>query len=98
TCSLAWCQGSKMIDAYTIGITLALDNGVAKGLATIRRDLTALNGVLEGSAMRLKHLTRAAADLRIRPGVAESINKTSTTPARGHGDESAPIPSEPSGL
>lgn len=42
--------------------------------------------------MRLKHLTRAAADLRIGPGIAEPISKGSTTPAREHGDESAPVP------
>jgi len=87
-----------MIDAYTIGITLALDNGVSEGLATIRRDLIALNGVVENSAMRLAHLTRAAADLQIRPGVAEPITRSSTTPAGGHGDESRPIPSGSSGL
>ena len=60
-----------MIDAYTIGITLALDNGVSAGLATIRRDLIALNSVVDGSATRLKHLTRAAADLHSHPGVVE---------------------------
>ena len=32
-----------MIDAYTIGITLALDNGVAAGIAAIRQDLAALD-------------------------------------------------------
>src|SRR5580698_3359278 len=82
-----------MIDAYTIGITLALDNGVSVGLATIRRDLIALNGVVEGSGMRLKHLTRAAAALQIGPGVANSNNKSSTAPVRGHGDRAITAPS-----
>jgi hypothetical protein len=75
-----------MIDAYTIGITLALDNGVSVGLATIRRDLIALNGVVEGSGMRLKNLTRAAAALQIRPGIADSNSKSPTAPVRGRGD------------
>src|SRR5580704_17886579 len=75
-----------MIDAYTIGITLALDNGVSEGLATIRRDLLALNGVVEGSGTRLKHLTCAAAALQIRPGIADSNSKNSTAPMRADGD------------
>jgi hypothetical protein len=83
-----------MIDAYTIGITLALDNGVSEGLATIRRDLVALNGVVEGGATRLKDLTRAASDLQVGAGVAEPINKSSIAPAGGHGDGSIPVPSD----
>src|SRR5580704_13260148 len=84
-----------MIDAYTIGITLALDNGVSEGLATIHRDLVALNGVVEGSATRLKHLKRAAADLQIRPSIAEPITGHSATPVPGNDDGAMPIPSEP---
>jgi hypothetical protein len=61
-----------MIDAYEIGITLALDNGVSEGLATIRRDLIALNAVVDSSATRLKHLTRAAGDLRIGRTIPEA--------------------------
>lgn len=82
-----------MIDAYTIGITLALDNGVSEGLATIRRDLIALDGVVEGSGTRLKHLTRAAAALQIRSGIVDSNNKSSTAPVRGHGDRTISAPS-----
>jgi hypothetical protein len=82
-----------MIDAYTIGITLALDNGISVGLATIRRDLIALNGVVEGSGVRLQHLTRAAAGLQIGPGIADSNNESSTAPARGHGDRAITAPS-----
>ena len=76
----------------------ALDNGVSAGLATIRRDLVALNGVVEGSATRLKHLTRAAADLQVGPGVAEPIDKGSTAPARKNCGGSIPIPSDPQRL
>jgi hypothetical protein len=82
-----------MIDAYTIGITLALDNGVSEGLATIRRDLIALNGVVEGSGTRLKHLTNAAAALRVRPDSADSNNKASTAPVRRHDDRAISAPS-----
>jgi hypothetical protein len=81
-----------MIDAYTIGITLALDNGVSAGLATIRRDLVALNSVVEGSATRLKDLTRAAADLQVGSRVAEPINQSSTAPVLRDGDGSVPAP------
>jgi hypothetical protein len=83
-----------MIDAYTIGITLALDNGVSEGLATIRRDLIALNGVVEGSATRLTHLARAAADLQFYPSVVEQISKGQTPPARRHDDGTLPLPTD----
>jgi hypothetical protein len=83
-----------MIDAYTIGITLALDNGVSEGLATIRRDLIALNGVVDGSATRLTHLTRAAADLQFHPGIVERISKGQTPPARGGGDKTLTLPTD----
>jgi hypothetical protein len=82
-----------MIDAYTIGITLALDNGVSEGLATIRRDLVALNGVVEGSATGLKDLTRAATHLQVGSGVAQPINRGSTAPSSALGDGSIPFPS-----
>jgi hypothetical protein len=82
-----------MIDAYIIGINLVLENGVSVGVATIRRDLIALNGVVEGSGMRLKHLTRAAAALQIGPGIADSNNKGSTAPMRGHSERAITAPS-----
>ena len=87
-----------MIDAYTIGITLALDNGVSEGLATIRRDLIALNGVVEGSGTRLKYLTHAAAGLQIHPGTVDPGNKDSTAPVRRHDDGAVSIPSGSSSL
>jgi len=79
-----------MIDAHKIGITLALDNGVSEGLATIRRDLSPLNDVVEGSATRLRHLARAAADLGIGSDATEPVNKSSTPPAHGRGREGIP--------
>lgn len=46
-----------MEDAYTIGITLALENGVSEGLAIIRRDLDNVN-------LALAHSMRGFAGLR----------------------------------
>jgi hypothetical protein len=51
-----------VLDAYTVGITLALNNGVSDGVAAIRRDLMDLNQVAESSAnalTRVQHLTDA---------------------------------------
>ena len=52
--------GAAMIDAYTIGITLALNNGVADGIAAIRRDLAALDRAVDASAGRPGAAPRAA--------------------------------------
>jgi len=48
-----------MDDAYTIGITLALDNGVSEGLAIIRRDLEMLNRAVSQTMGGLAGLRRA---------------------------------------
>jgi len=48
-----------MDDAYTIGITLALENGVSEGLAIIRRDLEALDLAIAHTADGLAGLRRA---------------------------------------
>ena len=59
-----------MIDAYTIGITLALNNGVSEGVAAIRRDLEALDRAVDASAAGLAHLRQAAeAPLLERPPI-----------------------------
>ncbi len=47
-----------MIDAYTIGITLALEDGVSAGLATIRADLAVLDRTIAGTAAGLLALRR----------------------------------------
>ncbi len=49
-----------MIDAYTIGITLALNNGVADGIAAIRRDLASLDRAVQASAAGLAQLRSLA--------------------------------------
>jgi len=52
-----------MNDAYTIGITLALDNGVSEGIAVIRRDLASLDAAVAGSMAGLAQLRAAAAGI-----------------------------------
>ena len=52
-----------MIDAYKIGIRLALDNGVSAGLAVVRRDLAALDAAIAHSAAGLVALQKLAGGL-----------------------------------
>ena len=54
-----------MIDAYTIGITLALDNGVASGIAAIRQDLAALDRAVASSAAGLLLMRRLSESLKV---------------------------------
>lgn len=54
-----------MIDAYTIGITLALDNGVTSGIATIRQDLAALDRAVAASTIGLLAIRRLADGLDV---------------------------------
>lgn len=49
-----------MIDAYTIGITLALDDGVSAGVAAIARDLAALDRAIDAGTLRLTKLRQVA--------------------------------------
>jgi hypothetical protein len=49
-----------MIDAYTIGITLALEDGASEGILAIRRDLAALDVAVADSAARLLELRSLA--------------------------------------
>ena len=53
-----------MIDAYTIGITLALDNGVASGIAAIRQDLAALDRAVASSTAGLLIMRRLSESLK----------------------------------
>lgn len=57
-----------MIDAYEIGIRLALENGVSEGLAVIRRDLSALDAAIAHSAAGLTALQQLAAGV-LTPGL-----------------------------
>lgn len=47
-----------MIDAYTIGIKLALEDGVSAGIAAIRQDLATLDRAIESTAAGLIALRR----------------------------------------
>ena len=49
-----------MIDAATIGITLALNNGVSDGIALIRRELAGLDAAVAASAVGLTRLSALA--------------------------------------
>ncbi len=59
-----------MIEAYEIGIRLALDDGISAGVQAIRRELVELDRVVEASSVRLASL-RAAAGFVAIPSVAE---------------------------
>ena len=50
-----------MIEAYEIGIKLALQDGVSGGIAAIRRDLGALDQAIARTALRLEALARIGA-------------------------------------
>ena len=54
-----------MIDAYTIGITLALNDGVSTGIASIRRELGMLGLAIAGSAAGLRTLHRLGQQLAV---------------------------------
>lgn len=54
-----------MTDDYTVGIALALDNGVSEGLASIYHEFSTLNGVIDSSAAGLKQLAQIANQLRV---------------------------------
>ncbi len=58
-----------MIEAYTIGISLALDSGVGEGLAAIRQDLAAVDEATRLAAGNLEQLKQAAAAM---PAAAEA--------------------------
>lgn len=84
-----------MNDAYTVGITLSLDDEVSSGIAAIRGDLEGLNQALGESLAELADLRRAAgpalstlaqATAAVRPA------KTVKTPAAASEAPSSPQP------
>jgi hypothetical protein len=62
--SMASWQEPGVTDAYTIGVTLALSNGISEGIAVIRQDLVSLGRTMAASPIGLEHLTRLAEGLR----------------------------------
>ncbi len=67
-----------MIDAYTIGVTLALEDGVSEGIEAIRRDLAQLDVAVAQSEARLLQLRELATEAglavqAVRPGQTERL-------------------------
>jgi hypothetical protein len=54
-----------MADPYSVGIALALDNGVSEGLASICQDLGTLNRAIDNSATGLKQLGHIADQMKV---------------------------------
>ena len=54
-----------MIDAYTIGISIALDDGVSEGIAQIRRKLVALDAATRSSISQVELLRQVAATVTV---------------------------------
>jgi hypothetical protein len=67
-----------MIDAYTIGITLALNNGVTEGIIAIRRDLHDLDKAVQSSSAGLMQL-RVLAGSAVAGATAEMARLLATT-------------------
>ena len=59
-----------MIDAYTIGVTLALEDGVSGGLVTLRRELALLDSAIARSAAGLDDLYQLGRQLGIASAAA----------------------------
>ena len=81
-----------MIEAFEIGITLALDNGVASGIAAIRQDLDALDRAIANSSAGLATLRSLSAG--IQPPAFQSTNMWSVNtvhPAK-QSPAASPIP------
>lgn len=83
-----------MIEAYTVGITLALENGVSEGLAVIRRDLGTVNRAVEGSAVGLRHLKRLADHSPLGPRAAALGTESGKSQARSRKSGGAPNQSD----
>lgn len=63
-----------MIDAYTIGIRLALDDGVSAGIAAVRRDLATLDQAIALTAAGLVALRRLGEEISVvGPGVVHRV-------------------------
>ena len=80
-----------MIDAYTIGVRLALTDELSVGLRQVRRDLAALDRASAGSAARLRELGRigirtgaTAAPMPVRRESAVSDGLVSREPPARH--------------
>jgi hypothetical protein len=82
-----------MIDAYTIGITLALEDGVSDGITAIRQDLTQLDAAVAESTSRILMLRRLAADAGLSAPAGHTIQ--SDTIVRPSGSDRQVAPASP---
>lgn len=80
-----------MIEAYEIGIRLALDDGVSAGVDAIRRDLVSLNQVIDASLANLGALRQAAAAL-VAPIAPEPRARKEQQPVDPSGSDEATAP------
>ena len=85
-----------MIDAYEIGITLALDNGAEMGIAAIRRDLAALDRAVAVSSNGLLTLRNLAESLTV--STPDHMPSPPTTPAPLRAPPSEAVPEAPATL
>jgi hypothetical protein len=75
-----------MIDAYVIGVRIALEDGVSSGIGPIRDQLTQLNGAIDAAQIRIADFRRegaAATALGLPNRAGESLQ--ATAPERGAG-------------
>ncbi len=69
-----------MIEAFEIGVSLALRDGVSEAVAQARRDVTALEHAVEGAGLSLGMLREAAAKAGAVP-VADGARREAAKPA-----------------
>ncbi len=86
-----------MIDAYTIGITIALEDGVSAGIASIKQDLLALDRAIQASAAGLLALQRLGRQISIA-GTGEPLPAPSHAPPATAPTTAAATPSPDLGL
>ena len=83
-----------MIDAYTIGINLALDGGISEGIAAIQNELATLDRAAENSAAGLERLKQIAGELsagpKVRPAPTSTPSKVPVIAAAESQDEVPP--------
>ncbi len=68
-----------MIDAYTIGITIALEDGVSAGVATIKQDLLALDRAIQATTAGLLALRRLGRQATVVGHIELSSRRESCT-------------------
>ena len=79
-----------MIDAYTIGIRLALTDDLSRPLATIQRTLAALDGAISRSGTRVRALGQLGAD--IAPPDVSRAARWQGRPGDARSRRAAPFP------